>query len=554
MEYLEGLTLRKALQLRAKKGQRFGLEELEAIVGRIVRGLQRMGRAFPHGNLKPSNVFILPERVAVTDGFELSAFSAPKWRQRLKDSTYLAPELRSGEGELSRRADVYSLGLIIEQMRFGDAADRGEVSVDIDVGIQTLCRRATAERAEDRYPSVEALSEDFQTLVDTGELMDESAEQTRIEPDPTTEETVRDPNVPPVVSGTSTVTEAASEPTHPSAGSPDQGSPAGAAGAGSGGGDGSGGDGSNASPSAGNGGGPSDDPAPHWVIGGVMIALVVVAIAVLQFDFGSEEPIEIVPADEIDAGAVAQRADVQPETMRFQEDELEASAGGADAGSPDAAAKEFAKQAADADPEVDAESAVAQRDDEEASGGSGPPSTLDDDGPAGAAAGGSGGDKPAHRTDCPSGMALVKAGSGNYCIDRYEYPGKGQMPRVNVTWFGAQKLCEERQARLCTLNEFQRACGRTYPWGDDWDPDRCNTADADGFARQLQPAGARDRCRSWPGTYDMVGNVAEWVEEQRIVGGGFDSGPQVATCRYVSKKAPGRGAPNVGFRCCAAPD
>jgi hypothetical protein len=290
------------------------------------------------------------------------------------------------------------------------------------------------------------------------------------------------------------------------------------------------------------------------VIGGVMIALVVVAIAVLQFDFGSEEPIEIVPADEIDAGAVAQRADAKPETMRFQEDELEASAGGADAGSPDASAKEFAKQAADADPEVDSESAVAQRDDEEASGGSGPPSTLDDDGPAGAAAGGSGGEKPAHRTDCPSGMALVKAGSGNYCIDRYEYPGKGQMPRVNVTWFGAQKLCEEREARLCTLNEFQRACGRKYPWGNDWDPDRCNTADADGFARQLQPTGSRQRCRSWPGTYDMVGNVAEWVEEQRIVGGGFDSGPQVATCRYVSKKAPGRGAPNVGFRCCAAPD
>jgi hypothetical protein len=287
------------------------------------------------------------------------------------------------------------------------------------------------------------------------------------------------------------------------------------------------------------------------VIGGVMIALVVLAITVVQVDFGSDEPIEIVPADEADAGAVAQRADVQPETMRFQEDELEATAAGADAGAPDASKR---RAAADSGSKEGADTEDAPPDDEAAAGGSGPPTTLDDEGPGGAAAGGSGGEKPAQGTDCPSGMALVKAGSGNYCIDRYEYPGKGQMPRVNVTWFGAQKLCEERQARLCTLNEFQRACGRTYPWGDDWDPDRCNTADADGFARQLQPAGARDRCRSWPGTYDMVGNVAEWVEEQRIVGGGFDSGPQVATCRYVSKKAPGRGAPNVGFRCCAAPD
>jgi formylglycine-generating enzyme required for sulfatase activity len=52
----------------------------------------------------------------------------------------------------------------------------------------------------------------------------------------------------------------------------------------------------------------------------------------------------------------------------------------------------------------------------------------------------------------------------------------------------------------------------------------------------------------------MVGNAHEWVKEQKIVGGGFDSGPDVATCRYSSPKAPGSSSGNIGFRCCARPD
>lgn len=548
MEYLQGLTLRKALQLRDKKGQRFEVEELESIVRQIVRALQHLGRAFPHGNLKPSNVFILPDRVAVTDGFELSAFAPDTWVERLNDSVFLAPELRAEGGELTKRADVFSLGTIIRRMRFGEEGDSATLSTDIDEGIDRLCRRATASTPADRYPSPEALCEDLLTLIDTGQLLDDGAEETRIEVDPTldstTEETVRDPNVPPVVSGTSTVAEGAtaaaseSDRETPTAESPPDESA----------------DGSTAKPAGAAGGGQSDEPAPHWVIGGIMIVLVIVAIAVANLDFGSDEPVEITPSDDVDVGESARSSDAgESETMQFEEGSLEGAVAAADVGrTPDAATtRDAAVDVARADA---AATGADEADDPTPGSGSGPPSTLGDKEPGGAAGGGAGGEKTPRGTDCPSGMALVKAGSGNYCIDRYEYPGQGQTPKVNVTWFAAQKLCEERQARLCTLNEFQRACGRTYPWGDNWDPDRCNTADADGFARQVEPTGSHDRCRSWPGTYDMVGNVAEWVKEQRIVGGGYDSGPQVATCRYVSKKAPGRGAPNVGFRCCAAPD
>ena len=179
---------------------------------------------------------------------------------------------------------------------------------------------------------------------------------------------------------------------------------------------------------------------------------------------------------------------------------------------------------------------------------------------AAAAPGGTGGgtpratapaDPPA--TDCPSGMVRVTV-SGEYaCVDAYEYPGRGRMPEVNVSWFDARRLCEQQGKRLCSQVEWRAACGRNFPYGNTFDADRCNTADADGFERSLAQAGSFPQCRSRSGAYDMSGNAHEWVEEQRVVGGGFDSEGDLAGCGYSSAMAPGSSRASVGFRCCADP-
>lgn len=164
-------------------------------------------------------------------------------------------------------------------------------------------------------------------------------------------------------------------------------------------------------------------------------------------------------------------------------------------------------------------------------------------------------DKPAEKvaaagTKCKAGMLLIKRKSGNYCIDAYEYPGRGSKPKTNASWFQAQQLCEARGARLCKQQEWRSACGSKYPYGSKWNPDSCNTVDEDEFERSLAAAGSFKQCRSRSGAYDMVGNAHEWVAEQRIAGGGFDSGSDVAQCGYSSAKAPGSGSSNIGFRCC----
>jgi len=65
-QLLEGLTLRRIMDLRRQKGQRFTLAEVEPIVAQIAAALDAASDAFAHGNLKPDNVIVLPDLLKLT--------------------------------------------------------------------------------------------------------------------------------------------------------------------------------------------------------------------------------------------------------------------------------------------------------------------------------------------------------------------------------------------------------------------------------------------------------------------------------------------------------
>ena len=137
-----------------------------------------------------------------------------------------------------------------------------------------------------------------------------------------------------------------------------------------------------------------------------------------------------------------------------------------------------------------------------------------------------------------------------FCIDRYEYPGKGKMPKTNVSWDAANGACTAKGRRLCMNWEWKRACGGKYPYGRKYNPDGCNTVDEDGIERDVLPAGSKKKCKA-RGLYDMVGNVAEWTQEKTVNGGDSYKTAEEGTC-YRSVKRFG-GSSYVGFRCCADP-
>lgn len=164
--------------------------------------------------------------------------------------------------------------------------------------------------------------------------------------------------------------------------------------------------------------------------------------------------------------------------------------------------------------------------------------------------------KYAKRLFCPEDMFLVDMPPGKQgrpffkvCIDRYEFPNKaGAVPKGNVTYDAAQKLCAQQGKRLCRAFEWQWGCsgieGYTYPYGWNIQGKTCNSGDN----ALLVPSGERRTCVSKFGGYDMVGNIFEWVtgpdKQPALVGGPY------AKCQTRTDEIGGGAKPQTGFRCC----
>ena len=157
----------------------------------------------------------------------------------------------------------------------------------------------------------------------------------------------------------------------------------------------------------------------------------------------------------------------------------------------------------------------------------------------------------------------------DFYIDKYEYPNQhGTLPKVEVTWVEAESLCAAQGKRLCTEQEWQKACtgpqNFAYSYGENFEPGRCNTRFAvDGVWQRgpgLAPSGAYEGCTNAYGVYDMIGNAWEWTaswysrsDRWRIVrGGSFFHNVNLARAdaRYGRFLDPDYRLDLVGFRCC----
>ncbi|AGC43688.1 protein kinase [Myxococcus stipitatus DSM 14675] len=190
---------------------------------------------------------------------------------------------------------------------------------------------------------------------------------------------------------------------------------------------------------------------------------------------------------------------------------------------------------------------------------------------------------------CQDGMRLVSGGSfkrgkvrddelakvderpsenvmvNSFCIDEFEFPNqRGATPRVDVTLAQARALCEAAQKRLCTEDEWEKACkgpgNARFAYGNDYLQGTCNTKIPQaGIVPSIAASGTSPQCVS-PGyrVADLSGNVAEWTEtriERRGTiqkGGAFNEPYADSRCSAVKYGDPEMASASVGFRCCSS--
>ncbi len=160
----------------------------------------------------------------------------------------------------------------------------------------------------------------------------------------------------------------------------------------------------------------------------------------------------------------------------------------------------------------------------------------------------------------------------------------GTLPQGYMTYYSAKRACENAGKRLCTEEEWVRACrgrrGTKHPYGANFEPGRCNVF------RQLHPAyelhgnsslghldprlhlvleegtrplllltGQAAHCASLASdgeVYDMVGNLDEWIDdpEGTFLGGFYSRSTREGCDAKIEGHAPQYTDYSLGTRCC----
>jgi formylglycine-generating enzyme required for sulfatase activity len=170
--------------------------------------------------------------------------------------------------------------------------------------------------------------------------------------------------------------------------------------------------------------------------------------------------------------------------------------------------------------------------------------------------------------------------------------GKEDHPVVNVSWHAAVAYCRwlagvtGKSLGLPSEAEWEKGArgtdGRIWPWGNQWDAERCNSAE--GGKGDTTPVGTYPAGASPYGLLDMAGNVWEWTRSLwgkglewpnfrypynpkdgrenpdapgdilRVVrGGAFLGDVWLVRCAVRDRGSPGYRSRNVGFRVVVSP-
>lgn len=623
MQFVEGLTLRKIIDLRIGKGSFFTVREVEPILAQICSALDSAHKVGPHSNIRPENIVVLPDLLKVSDwglGLAMPRLPFVQALKARKGDRYLAPEYVSG-GEMDHRADIYSVATIVGEMLSGLVPDGAvpelqQRNPEVPPAMEGLYRKALNSNPLARPKSAGALYEEFaeitrrtspppmkqksevQSAVPTnsGRPRPNVPGMSALEPRRRPSDSKPPPPVPDDALAEREVTQSEMRslpgndatqrvdqneinarantrelpsdetqiiPTVPPPPPDDVSAPIGVP----------------AYEETGARRAPRRNLAVVWLVLLTISGLGLGAAAAnwLLQRMRQEPQVEdrVTPNDKADAAILSgQVVDTKSEEQRKLDEQKRLEA---ERLAMATAAAEAAKQAAEQkrveEEKRKAEEARLAEEKKKAEDAKKPVIAVKTnsrneggcaDGMRFIAAGafkmGTSGDDPMRGFDERNLTSVEVSG---FCVDVFEYPNKrNASPTANVSWNDAKRICEGKGKRLCSEAEWEKACkgpgNARFPYGNQFDPNACNTEDDTGEDRTIAGAGRFAKCRSGFGIADMSGNIAEWTatpyatnQDKTQKGGAFDRPDYAARCSARKNGAPTARSPEVGFRCCS---
>ena len=174
MRYVEGTTLAEQMESAHRAGHRLfaepGIRPAEARM-RVLRLFESLARALHtaheagvvHGDIKPKNIVVTLGREPVVLDFGVARHVTDRVESgQAGTPQYMAPELLRGKGaQVDRRADIWSLGLMLKEALVGDPAGPGNRDPALSRDLDAVIARCLHSDLGLRYCTALELAEDL---------------------------------------------------------------------------------------------------------------------------------------------------------------------------------------------------------------------------------------------------------------------------------------------------------------------------------------------------------------------------------------------------------